>query len=129
MGPEVNGVGYIIRGWKEIDHGQYNEDVLDCKYVAGSVVFTRRDVWESLGGFLDEVFLYYEETYYCYLARHRGYRCVYTGKSVWTHHWDSSPKDDQHMLSGRPIARQSHEIFARRLREQGVPDREIPAFV
>ncbi len=124
--PANNGVGYTIRGWKEQDVGQYT-DTIDCMYVAGSVVFTRRSVYEELGGFL-ETPLYYEESFYCYLARHHGYRCVYTGESVWLHHWDSSPKRDKHLLSGRPVALESHGMFTKALREHGVPESEIPPF-
>ncbi len=122
-----NGVGYTIRGWKEPDAGQYVEYMLDCMYVAGSVVFTRRSVYEELGGFL-ETPLYYEESYYCYLARHRGYRCIYTGQSLWLHHWDSSPKKEKHLLSGRAVALESHGIFVEALRREGVAENAIPPF-
>lgn len=125
--PANNGVGYTIRGWKQRDRGQY-DDILDCVYVAGSVVFTRRDVWEHIGGFL-ETPLYYEEAYYCYVARHLGHRVVYDGQALWIHHWDSSPKPDQHLQSGRPVAKVSHEIFVNALRMEGVPEAEIPPFV
>lgn len=124
--PANNGVGYTIRGWKQPDMGQFTEDLLDCMYVPGSVVFTRREVWEKLGGFL-ETPLYYEETFYCYLARHRGYRCVYTGRSVWLHHWDSSPKANQQMLSNRPVARESHAMFEQACLSAGITD--IPPFI
>ncbi len=124
--PANNGVGYEIRGWRQADRGQFVEPVLDCKYVAGSIVFTRRETFEELGGFL-ETPLYYEEAFYCWKARHRGYRIVYTGTSVWTHHWDSSPKDDQHLLSGRPIARRSYDMFVAACQGEGITD--IPPFI
>lgn len=125
--PAANGVGYTIRGWKELDRGQY-ADIVDCMYVAGSVVFTKRDVFEELGGFL-ETPLYYEETFFAYKARHRGMRCVYTGRSQWIHHWDSSPKPDQHLMSNRPVAIESHAMFAAALAAEGVPASQIPPFV
>lgn len=124
--PANNGIGYVIRGWKEEDHGQYT-DIIDCMYVAGSIVFTRRDVYEKLGGFL-ETPLYYEETFYCYKARYKGYRCVYTGRSKWIHIWDSSPKKDQHLLSGRPVAFESHQMFVEALIKEGVSAFDIPPF-
>lgn len=126
--PVDGGVGYTIRGWNELDEGQYLEDVLDCMYVAGSIILTRRDYFECLGGFL-ETPLYYEEAYYCYALRHFGYRVVYTGMSKWIHHWDSSPKDDMHLLSGRPVAIKSHGMFVEALKKIGYPEDEIPAFV
>lgn len=126
--PVCNRVGYSIRGWREIDQGQYVEHILDCVYVAGSIVLTNRECFERLGGFL-ETPLYYEEAFYCYAARHYGYRIVYTGLSKWLHHWDSSPKEDQHLQSGRPIALKSHGLFVEALRGIGVPEERIPPFV
>lgn len=126
--PANTRVGYTIRGWREFDHGQYGEVSLDCVYVPGSIVLVDRSIFTSLHGFL-ETPLYYEESFYCYAARHFGYRVIYTGMSKWLHHWDSSPKPDQHLESGRPIAMKSHGLFVEALQAIGYPEEGIPPFV
>lgn len=62
----------------------------DAVTISGSVYYARRSVWEELGGFLDTPH-YFEETWFSYLARHRGHRVVYTPLGAWLHHWDSTP--------------------------------------
>lgn len=69
------------------------ERCVDCVTVSGSVYYARRETWEQLGGFLETPH-YYEETWFSYLARHRGFRVVYTGAVTWLHHWARAPVDD-----------------------------------
>jgi GT2 family glycosyltransferase len=82
---------FWLQQLSEVD-GLCREDQLDCVTVSGAVYFARRSAWEQLGGFLPTR-LYYEETFLSYLARHRGYRVVYTGATTWEHRWNQSPAD------------------------------------
>lgn len=111
VGPlQVNGRGIVVHGgifgsnvapvhrcWGEpVDfHPELRERIEDAVSVSGSVYYARRAVWDELGGFLETDMMYYEETFFSYLARHRGYRVVYTGEACWLHHWNSSPLTDQ----------------------------------
>lgn len=62
-----------------------------CVTVSGSVYFARRDLFVELGGFLETPSkMYFEETWYSYLVRHRGYKVMFDPSSHWLHHWDSS---------------------------------------
>lgn len=107
VGPlQVNRTGIVVHGGilgrNEVPiHRYFNEPLVwhepelrtrfeDAVTASGSVYYARRDVWEELGGFLDTPH-YYEETWFSYLCRHRGYRVLYTGAVEWLHHWDSSP--------------------------------------
>lgn len=80
------------------------ERILDCVTVSGAVYFARRDAWEALGGFLDTPH-FYEETWLCYLARHRGYRVVYTGATTWLHLLGESPTRDEWLAEVGPKSR------------------------
>ena len=92
------------RGWWEFDP----QDVLyrdRCEVVTipGSAFFIRRAVWDALthdpgyrahvpdapGAFLPTPY-FYEETWCCYFARHRGYRVLYDGTVSIGHTWSTS---------------------------------------
>lgn len=104
--PQVNAIGMIVhggimgtnempvhRGWGDPEsmHPEVFMPVVeDAVTVSGSVYYARRSVWDELGGFLETPH-YFEETWFSYLARHRGHRVVFTGHGTWLHLWDSSP--------------------------------------
>lgn len=96
---------------------QCREWLLDCVTVSGSVYFARRSVWEDLGGFL-ETDHFYEETWLSYLARHRGYRVIYTGAATWIHDFNQSPVDGAWRTQ---VARESREIFRTACAVEGIP--------
>ena len=88
------------RGWQEFDVGQYTDVRDDGPMVNGSLLFTKRALWEELatcptytehwpgssGPFLETTH-YYEETWYCYHARAHGAKCIYYGAVTMTHLW------------------------------------------
>lgn len=82
-------------------------DTRDAITVSGSVYFARRSAWEQLGGFLATSH-FYEETWTSYLARHRGYRVVYTGAVTWEHLFSRSPVDGTWRAQ---VAAESRELF------------------
>jgi GT2 family glycosyltransferase len=103
-----------------------SEFALDAAMVSGSVLFARRDVWEELGGFL-ETRHYFEDTAFCFLARHRGYRVVYTGATTWLHLWNQSlPSEGDSALAAANQEqkvewfRESKRQFREFCREQGI---------
>jgi glycosyl transferase family 2 len=98
----------------------------DAAMVSGSVLFARRDVWEELGGFL-ETRHYFEDTAFCFLARHRGYRVVYTGALTWLHLYNQSmPSEDGSELAAANQEqkaqwfRESKQQFRKFCREHGI---------
>lgn len=55
-------------------------------YVSGAALMIRRDLWESIGGFSEDLQVaYFEDTYLAFEARSRGYRTVYVPHSVVYH--------------------------------------------
>lgn len=73
--------------------------------VSGSAYFVKRSIWEdftndpewqSLYPSIEGAFLptphYYEETWFSYLARHRGYKVIYNGEAEMIHEWHKSSK-------------------------------------
>jgi len=70
-------------GQNEIDHGQY-EQQCDYEYLDDVFWLVKRDVYERVGGYDPEFFLYWEETDWCARARAKGFRLVYTPKArIW----------------------------------------------
>lgn len=70
-------------GLGERDHGQYNQRVAVDR-LTGCAMMVRRDVFERVGLFDPEYFLYYEDVDFCVRAAKAGYQlyCIQTTK-VW----------------------------------------------
>jgi GT2 family glycosyltransferase len=58
----------------------------DCLAVTGACLMTRRDVFETLGGFDEAYQLTFSDITYCLAAIHRGYRVVYNPAARLVHH-------------------------------------------
>jgi GT2 family glycosyltransferase len=93
--------------------------------VPGSVMYVRRESFEALGRFPTWTKFYYEDTFLCYLARHRGLRVLYSGAVTWRHLGEGSPLRAEDRTERMRIAR---EEFIRRCRAEGVP-LEAPDYV
>lgn len=69
--------------------GQFSEpEVVGA--VSGASFAVRRDVWEELGGFDEDLFMYFEETDLSWRAQLAGYQCLYAPTSVAYHDYRSS---------------------------------------
>lgn len=112
VGPkQVNRKGQIThagffpeeRAWKAVDTGLY-DDILDATYVSGSAIFIKTNVWNELAndkayklldptstGAMLTTNLFFEDTFLCHHARHKGYRVMYNGEACMIHHHNSSP--------------------------------------
>lgn len=106
-----------FRAWQQrLGYSPDTGDTRDAITVSGSVYFARRTVWEKLGGFLPTRH-FYEETWLSYLARHRGYRVVYTGASTWLHEFNQSPTDPAWRAR---VAAESRETFRAACAAEGI---------
>ena len=56
--------------------------------VSGAAFAIRRTLFEMLGGFDEEMFLYMEDTDLSWRARLAGWRCLYSPESVVRHHYE-----------------------------------------
>ena len=57
---------------------QYNhtQEIIDVEYITGADLMIRKDLFNEIGGFDKDFFMYFEETYLCYRIRLLGYRVV-----------------------------------------------------
>lgn len=77
--PSINRIFKEV--WMSSDKRRYSS--LDSEknhrvdWVTGAFMLIRSNVFEAVGGFCDDYFLYFEETDFCYQARKKGYQTVY----------------------------------------------------
>ena len=60
-------------------------DPLDVEYIPGAMMFARRELWQALGGFREDFFVYYEDSDLCFRARRAGYRISVVPAARVTH--------------------------------------------
>lgn len=62
-----------------------HEDIIECDWVLGAAFIIKRDFLESLGGFDERYFLYYEDMDICKATWMHDKRVVYYNKTYMTH--------------------------------------------
>jgi len=72
------------RGVWEEDRGHYDREEWVFGGCGGAVAY-RRDMWEALGGFDEDFFMYCEDVDLNWRAQLAGYRCLYTPRAVAYH--------------------------------------------
>lgn len=118
-----------LRGWKERDKGQYDDQRFDCVSVSGSAYFLSMTMFDALANcplwrewlssecpsamWDHRAFLptqhYYEETWLSYHAREHGYRIGYNGEVEMIHEWhQASPVGGE---ADRVWVKESREMF------------------
>jgi GT2 family glycosyltransferase len=82
------GVAHAFRGAPGTHPGYFDSAVVTRNYsaVTGACLMTRRDVFESLGGFNEAFAVDYNDVDYCLRAQARGYRVVFTPAARLWHH-------------------------------------------
>lgn len=109
------------RGWRSNSPSSFTDVVDDVVSVSGSAYFVNKRIWDELANDpeylnlfpnVDGAFLptqhYYEETWFSYFARHRGYKIAYIGSTMMIHEWHKSSKVGS--VEGE-IMRSSQELF------------------
>lgn len=83
----------ILRGWGEVDKGQYNniEEVIS---VCGAFFIVKRNIFQILNGFDERFFFYFEETDLHIRMRRVGFKIIYYPNVAIIHHYNKSPKRD-----------------------------------
>lgn len=79
----------IIRGWNEIDRGQYKQE--EVLVVCGAFCAVQREAFEKVGGF-DPIFeLYFEDFDLSYKMRKAGYKVIFNPDVEILHYFNKSP--------------------------------------
>jgi GT2 family glycosyltransferase len=85
------GDGYLVAGgaFKHHHGGAAADSIVNAGRevfgACGAACMIRRDVFDELGGFDDDFFIYYEDVDLSYRVRLRGYRCVYVADAIVEH--------------------------------------------
>lgn len=65
-------------------------DVMEAQVISGACMMIRRSVFEEVGGFSSEYFMYAEDVDLCFKVRCAGYMNYYTSKALVVHHGGGS---------------------------------------
>lgn len=72
------------RGVDEKDNGQYNKEE-ETDYVTGAALFVHKKVFEKIGLFDEDYFMYMEDSDFCYRARKVGFKIIYNPMAIVYH--------------------------------------------
>jgi len=76
--------GPILKGFNEIDHGQYNQiREVDC--VSGAGALYRKEMFDEIGLFDEDFFMYYEDVDLCVRAKKKNWKIIYAPNAVMYH--------------------------------------------
>lgn len=84
-----NGGALDLDGIRTVHHGighpaEDSSDESSCSFLTGAAVFMSLPTWETLGGFSEEYFLYWEDADLSFRATSMGFRLgVVSGSRVW----------------------------------------------
>jgi len=67
-----------------------HESSMDVDWVSGAALFVRREVYDSLGGFDEDYFMYSEDVDWCYRIHRAGWRVAYVPEAALIHHIGTS---------------------------------------
>lgn len=71
------------RGVDEVDQGQYDR-IEESEFITGCSMLVRKEVFEKVGLFDPQYFLYYEDADFCQRALNKGFRLLYVPEAkIW----------------------------------------------
>lgn len=93
VGDYINQYGFIVQiaGFGEVDKGQYDKEITILSAKSAGM-FIRRDIFEKIGGFDEDYFIFVEETDLAWRYWLAGYKTVYCPKSIVYHEFSTSVK-------------------------------------
>lgn len=100
------------RGVDEKDTGQYN-NVGETDFVSGAAMMVKKEVFERVGLFDEDYFLYYEDSDFCLRAKKEGFKVVFIPEAV-VYHANAksttlgSPLQDYYITRNRMLYAKKH---------------------
>lgn len=92
-GEYLSSLGFLVHRayFEEEDHGQYDKpgEILAAKSAG---MFIRKDVFDKIGGFDDDYFIFVEETDLSWRSWLAGYKAIFAYDSIVFHHFSSIKK-------------------------------------
>ncbi|MCR8916741.1 glycosyltransferase family 2 protein [Bacteroides sp. ET225] len=55
--------------FKDVSYFNYSENPISVEYITGADLFIRKELFESINGFDKDFFMYFEESYLCFIAK------------------------------------------------------------
>lgn len=74
------------------------KDVVEVECISGAFMLIKKDVFNLVGGFDEDFFLYGEDVDLCYRLKQKGFKNIYYGKVSFLHYKNKSGKNDIKVL-------------------------------
>jgi GT2 family glycosyltransferase len=103
-----------------------DDEIQSVDWIVGAAMFIRREVYEQIGGFDEDFFMYSEELDWCYRAKKAGWDVVYFPRAQIIHH---EGKSSEQVLAARDIYFHSSKIRFFRKHHGALPALLLRAFL
>jgi hypothetical protein len=91
-----------------------HEKAVEAEAITGACLMVRRDIFEEVGLFSEEYFMFAEDLDLCYKIRQSGYRNYYFGGASVVHHGGGSTKSTNISSFSAVLIRESVKKFLRK---------------
>ena len=113
--------GHLI-GYEKEDVGQYN-NIKEIDYIPGTAMFVKKEVFEKVGFFKEDYFLYYEDVDFCLRIKKAGFELAIDSNIEVIHKASSSVGLNSKIM--QYYMARNHLIFVERFAPMRVKLREI----
>lgn len=112
---------YLV-GYGKEDTGQYNSQ-LDLDYISATAIFIKKEVFEKIGYFKDDYFLYYEDVDFCQRAKKAGFKLAIDSNITLVHKASSSVGINSEVM--QYYMARNHMLFVERFAPLTIKIREL----
>ena len=86
----------------------------EVQVISGACVMVKREVFEKIGGFSEDYFMYAEDIDLCYKINHAGYKNYYVGAATIIHHGGGSSKEQDKSYFGAALMREAVFVYLKK---------------
>jgi GT2 family glycosyltransferase len=83
----------------------------EVEVISGACLMVRKEVFEKVGGFSEDYFMYYEDTDLCYKIRRKGWKNIFVPQAKVVHHGGGSSKVSGSVFSDVMMAESMWRYF------------------